>query len=37
MGLTPQEKRDLVAFLRSLTDSTFLRDPRFTNPWRSAR
>jgi cytochrome c peroxidase len=34
MGLTPQEKRDLVAFLRSLTDSTFLRDPRFTNPWR---
>lgn len=37
MGLTPREKRDLVAFLRSLTDSTFLRDPRFTNPWRSAR
>jgi len=32
MELTPQEKRDLVAFLRSLTDSTFLRDPRFTNP-----
>lgn len=37
MELTPQEKRDLVAFLRSLTDSTFLRDPRFTNPWRSTR
>ncbi len=35
MELTPQEKRDLVAFLRSLTDSTFLRDPRFTNPWRT--
>lgn len=33
MGLTAQEKRDLVAFLRTLTDSTFLRDPRFTNPW----
>ncbi|MBL0940051.1 MAG: di-heme enzyme [Gemmatimonadaceae bacterium] len=37
MGLTAQEKRDLVAFLRSLTDSTFLRDPRFTNPWRPVR
>jgi cytochrome c peroxidase len=37
MGLTPQEKRDLVAFLRSLTDSSFLRDPRFANPWRSDR
>ncbi len=37
MGLTTQEKRDLVAFLRSLTDSTFLRDPRFTNPWRVSR
>jgi cytochrome c peroxidase len=37
MELTPQEKRDLVAFLRSLTDSTFLRDPRFSNPWRVSR
>jgi cytochrome c peroxidase len=37
MELTPQEKRDLVAFLQSLTDSTFLRDPRFTNPWRTTR
>jgi cytochrome c peroxidase len=37
MGLTAQDKRDLVAFLRSLTDSTFLRDPRFTNPWRVSR
>jgi cytochrome c peroxidase len=35
MELTSQEKKDLVAFLRSLTDSTFLRDPRFSNPWRS--
>lgn len=35
MGLTPQEKRDLVAFLRSLTDTTFLHDPRFANPWRT--
>lgn len=37
MGLTPQQKRDLIAFLESLTDSTFLRDPRFSNPWRSDR
>jgi cytochrome c peroxidase len=36
MDLSPQDKRDLVAFLRSLTDSMFLRDPRFSNPW-SAR
>jgi len=34
MGLTAQQKRDLIAFLQSLTDSTFLRDPRFSNPWR---
>ncbi len=33
MDLTTQEKQDLVAFLRSLTDSTFLRDSRFSNPW----
>jgi cytochrome c peroxidase len=37
MELTAQEKRDLVAFLRSLTDSTFLRDPRFSNPWRASK
>lgn len=34
MGLTARQKRDLIAFLQSLTDSTFLRDPRFSNPWR---
>jgi cytochrome c peroxidase len=33
MELTVQQKRDLVAFLRSLTDSAFLRDPRYSNPW----
>jgi hypothetical protein len=33
MHLTPQERRDLVAFLRALTDSSFLRDPRHANPW----
>jgi len=31
--LTAREKRDLIAFLRSLTDEKFLSDPRFGNPW----
>lgn len=31
--MTPQEKRDMVSFLRSLTDSAFIRDKRFSNPW----
>lgn len=31
---TPQQKADLVAFLESLTDGTFLSDPRFADPWR---
>jgi cytochrome c peroxidase len=31
--ITGGEKSDLIAFLRSLTDSTFLTDPRFSNPW----
>jgi cytochrome c peroxidase len=31
--ITPAEKADLIAFLESLTDSTFLRDQRLTNPW----
>lgn len=30
---TAQEKADLIAFLESLTDGTFLTDPRFTDPW----
>jgi cytochrome c peroxidase len=37
MELTAQQKRDLIAFLESLTDSTFLRDPRFSNPWSPSR
>lgn len=32
--VSSQERSDLVAFLRTLTDSTFLTDRRFTNPWR---
>jgi cytochrome c peroxidase len=31
--ISDAEKSDLIAFLRSLTDSTFLTNPRFTNPW----
>jgi len=31
--ITASEKSDLIAFLRSLTDSTFLTDSRFSNPW----
>lgn len=29
LDLTPEEKRDLVAFLRALTDEAFLSDPEF--------
>ncbi len=31
--LTPDEHDDLLAFLDSLTDQSFLTDPRFANPW----
>jgi len=31
--LTPREKSDLIAFLESLTDETFLHDPRFGDPF----
>jgi len=31
--LTNAERADLLAFLRSLTDSTFLTNPRHANPW----
>ena len=32
MGLTTQERADLVAFLRSLTDEDFLTDPALAAP-----
>ncbi|MCA2962199.1 MAG: di-heme enzyme [Silvanigrellales bacterium] len=32
-SLLPSEKQDLIAFLESLTDEGFLRNPRFSNPW----
>lgn len=31
--LTPQEKKDVIAFLHMLTDSTFIQDPRFSDPF----
>jgi cytochrome c peroxidase len=34
--LTPQEKEDVLAFLESLTDTEFLTDPRFSDPFASA-
>ncbi|MEP6653077.1 MAG: MbnH family di-heme enzyme [Myxococcales bacterium] len=33
LDLTAAEKADLLAFLRSLDDPTFITDPRFANPW----
>jgi cytochrome c peroxidase len=32
LNLSVQEQKDLVAFLRTLTDHTFLNDRRFKNP-----
>lgn len=32
-AISSTERADVVAFLRSLTDSTFLTDPRLSNPW----
>ena len=34
MNLSQQEKQDLVAFLRTLTDLSFLNDVKFSNPFR---
>lgn len=33
MPLTKEERQDLVAFLRALTDEGFLADPRLSNPY----
>ncbi|MCB1023636.1 MAG: di-heme enzyme, partial [Acidobacteria bacterium] len=32
--LTQQEKGDLVAFLKSLTDKRFVTNPKFSDPWK---
>lgn len=33
--LTPRQRKDLVAFLESLTDTTFTKDPSLSDPWRT--
>lgn len=33
LNLTAQEKADLVAFLRTMTDEDFISDPRFSDPF----
>lgn len=35
--LTDQQRNDLLTFLNTLTDSTFITDPRFSNPFLSAQ
>ena len=35
--LTPDQRDDLIAFLRALTDEPLLRDPRFGNPWKESQ
>ncbi|MFA5981661.1 MAG: MbnH family di-heme enzyme [Pseudomonas sp.] len=34
IDLSSQEKQDLLAFLKSLTDESLLKDPRFSDPWK---
>ncbi|MET0299816.1 MAG: cytochrome c peroxidase [Flavitalea sp.] len=34
LGLTAIEKKNIIAFLGSLTDSTFISDPRFSDPFK---
>ena len=34
LGLSSRERQALVAFLRTLTDVEFTRDPRFSDPFR---
>jgi cytochrome c peroxidase len=35
--LSAQDKQDVIAFLETLTDSAFLRDPAYANPWKRDR
>ena len=34
INLTPQEKSDLIAFLKMLTDTTFINNPAYSNPFK---
>ncbi|KZY98594.1 hypothetical protein A3744_31095 [Oleiphilus sp. HI0073] len=31
--MSDQDKDDVLAFLQSLTDQSFISNPRFSNPW----
>ncbi len=33
LRLTKEQKEDLIAFLHTLTDSSFIHNPAFSNPW----
>jgi cytochrome c peroxidase len=35
--LSDQDKKDIIAFLKTLTDSTFLTNAQHSNPWRAAK
>jgi cytochrome c peroxidase len=35
IDFTPQEKADLLAFLKTLTDERLVASPRFADPWKS--
>lgn len=35
--LTEGEKRDLIEFLKSLTDEEVMRDPRWSDPWANPK
>jgi cytochrome c peroxidase len=37
LNLTDSDKRDLIEFLKSLTDEEALHDPRWSNPWDSVK
>jgi cytochrome c peroxidase len=37
LGLTAQEKSNIISFLKMLTDSTFVNDPKFSNPHLSRK
>jgi len=34
LGLTPEEKEDIIAFLNILTDEEFVTNPQFSNPFK---
>ena len=37
LSLRDDERRDLIAFLQSLTDEALLRDPRWADPWSTGQ